>query len=384
MLKNRSCINWLDFENSVTQLEWVVITADRKTDRMASLLSETPAGLYCEVGDFYVDPWRRVPRAVITHAHADHARPGSAKYLAAREGRRLLRTRLGPSANIESAAYGETVSMNGVKVSFHPAGHVLGSAQVRIEHQGEIWVVSGDYKIEPDRTCASFEHVRCHTFITESTFGLPVYRWQPQQQIFDDINRWWLKCREEGVVAVLLAYSLGKSQRLIAGVDSTIGAIYCHPSVEQLNQDYRDSGIELPTTWLPSQAPARKDWSGVLVVAPPSVANSVWLNKFGEVSLAMASGWMLTRGTRRWQSVDRGFALSDHADWPGLLKAIDETQAEQILVTHGHTGPMVRWLRENGKQARAVVTKFNADGSGVIADDEVVEDMGSTEPVPAE
>jgi putative mRNA 3-end processing factor len=185
-------------------------------------------------------------------------------------------------------------------------------------------------------------------------------------------------------VAVLLAYSLGKSQRLIAGVDSTIGAIYCHPSVEQLNQDYRDSGIELPTTWLPSQAPARKDWSGVLVVAPPSVANSVWLNKFGEVSLAMASGWMLTRGTRRWQSVDRGFPLSDHADWPGLLKAIDETQAEQILVTHGHTGPMVRWLRENGKQARAVVTKFNADGSGVIADDEVVEDMGSTEPVPAE
>lgn len=344
---------------------------------MAALIQETPSGLYCEAGDFYIDPWRRVPRAVITHAHADHARPGSAKYLATREGRRILRTRLGPSADIETIPYGETISLNGVTLSFHPAGHVLGSAQVRVESGGEVWVVSGDYKIEPDRTCASFEHVRCHTFITESTFGLPVYRWLPQQEIFDDINRWWIQCRDEGIVAVLLAYSLGKSQRLIAGVDASIGPIYCHTAVEQLNQDYRDSGIDLPPTWLPSQAPARKGWGGVLVVAPPAVTGSAWLNKFGEVSLAMASGWMMTRGTRRWQSVDRGFPLSDHADWPGLLKAIEETQAEQILVTHGQTGPMVRWLRENGKQARAIVTKFNADGSSEPVEEELPEDSGN-------
>ncbi len=335
------------------------------------LLQETSAGLYCEEGDFYIDPWRRVPRAVITHAHADHARPGSAKYLATREGRRILRTRLGPSADIETASYGQTTSLNGVKISFHPAGHVLGSAQIRIECRGEVWVVSGDYKIEPDPTCAAFEHVRCHTFITECTFGLPIYQWPSQREIFDDINVWWKKCRDEGRVAVLLAYSLGKAQRLIAGVDPSIGAIYCHPSVEQLNQDYRASGIALPSTWLPSQAPARKDWGGVLVVAPPSVANSEWMSKFGPASFAMASGWMLTRATRRSQSVDRGFPLSDHADWPGLLKAIDETHAEQILVTHGQTGPMVRWLNENGKNARAVVTQFSGHKGSHDTDPEV-------------
>lgn len=330
---------------------------------MTPILQETPAGLYCEAGDFYIDPWRRVPKAVITHAHADHARPGMGSYLAAREGRRILRTRLGPSAVIDTLTYGEERSINGVTVSFHPAGHVLGSAQVRIEHRGEVWVVSGDYKIEPDRTCATFEPVRCHTFITESTFGLPVYRWSPQQMIFDDINRWWLQCRELNVAAVLYGYSLGKAQRLIAGVDPVIGPIYCHPSVEELNREYRASGVDLPPTWLPSQAPARKSWGGVLIVAPPSVSGSLWIAKFGEASTAMASGWMLTRGTRRWQSFDRGFPLSDHADWPSLLQAIDDTGAEQILVTHGQTGPMVRWLTEQGRNARAVVTQFSGDGA---------------------
>ncbi len=321
---------------------------------MTSLIQETPAGLYCEIGDFYVDPSRRVPRAVITHAHADHARPGSAKYLATREGRRILRTRLGPSAVIDTLSYGEQHLINGVTVSFHPAGHILGSAQVRVEYRGEVWVVSGDYKIEPDPTCAAFEHVRCHTFITESTFGLPVYRWPAQQEIFEDINRWWKQCRDTDKVAVAFAYSLGKAQRLIAGVDPSIGPIYCHPSVEQLNQDYRASGIHLPKTWLPTQAPARKSWGGVLLVAPPAMANSAWLATFGAASTAMISGWMLTRATRRSQSFDRGFPLSDHADWPGLLKAIEETQADQILVTHGESGPLIRWLTECGKDASAL------------------------------
>ena len=319
------------------------------------LLQETPAGLYCEAGDFYVDPCRRVERAVITHAHADHARPGSRKYLAAKEGRRVLRSRLGPSAEIEAIPYGETQSINGVTLSFHPAGHILGSAQVRIEYRGEIWVVSGDYKIEPDATCAAFEHVRCHTFITESTFGLPEYVWPTQTDVFANINRWWIQCRDENRPAVLLAYALGKAQRLIAGVDSTIGPIYCHPAVQLMNDEYRASGINLPKTWLPSQAPARKGWGGVLIVAPPSMAHSAWLSQFGNASVAMASGWILTGGTRRQQSVDVGFPLSDHADWPGLLKAIDESWAEQILVTHGQTGSMVRWLTANGKQAREIV-----------------------------
>ncbi len=319
-----------------------------------SLIQETPAGLYCEIGDFYIDPSRRVPRAVVTHAHADHARPGSGKYLAAKEGQRILRHRLGPSADIEALPYGVTKLVNGVTLSFHPAGHILGSAQVRLEYRGEVWVVSGDYKTEPDTTCAAFESVRCHTFITESTFGLPIYRWPAQEEIFADINRWWRQCRDVGQPGVLLAYSLGKAQRLIAGVDPTIGPIYCHAAVQQLNEEYRASGIVLPKTWLPAQAPARKDWGGVLIVTPPSTVHATWLSRFRNASVAMVSGWMLTRQTQKSRAVEIGFPLSDHADWPGLLKAIDETQAEQILVTHGQTEPMVRWLNENGKNARAV------------------------------
>jgi putative mRNA 3-end processing factor len=332
-------------------------------DFMKSLIQETPAGLYCEVGDFYIDPVRRVSRAVITHAHGDHARAGSGKYLTSKEGRRVLRTRLGPSASIDTLAFGETVLMNGVTVSLHPAGHILGSAQVRVEYQGEIWVISGDYKIEPDRTCTPFEHVKCHTFVTESTFGLPVYRWPAQEYVFEDINRWWKQCRADNVAAVVLAYSLGKAQRVIAGVDASIGPIFCHPSVELLNQDYRATGIELPATWLPTQAPARNDWGGVLVIAPPMVSNSAWMSRFGKTSTAIVSGWALTRGTQRARSVDVGFPLSDHADWPGLLTAIERSEADQILVTHGYTRPMVQWLRENGKQAREVVTKFHPDGT---------------------
>lgn len=268
----------------------------------------------------------------------------------------MLRNRLGPSAEIEAMPYGATKLINGVTLSFHPAGHILGSAQVRVEYRGEVWVVSGDYKTEPDATCAAFEHVRCHTFITECTFGLPIYRWPTQQDIFADINCWWKRCRDDGKPAVLLAYSLGKAQRLIAGVDPAIGPIYCHSTVQQLNEEYRASGIDLPKTWLPTQAPARKDWGGVLIVTPPSTANSTWLSKFRNASVAMVSGWMLTRQTQRSRSIENGFPLSDHADWPGLLNAIAETHAEQILVTHGQAGPLVEWLNRNGRIARALGT----------------------------
>lgn len=331
------------------------------------LIEETPAGLFCRQGGFYIDPWAKVEKAVITHAHADHARPGSAAYLASHEGRRVLRSRLGPAAVIETLKYGETTLLNGVKVSLHPAGHVLGSAQVRVEYRGEVWVVSGDYKTEPDPTCAPFEPVKCHTFITESTFGLPVYRWPNQQSVFADINQWWIHCRDADVPAVIFAYSLGKAQRLIAGVNAGIGPIFCHSSVEELNGEYRASGVSLPPTFLVSQAPARKKWGGVLLICPPGAADSSWMNRFSAASTAMASGWMLTRATRRWQSVDRGFPLSDHADWPGLLSAIDQTGAEQILVTHGHTEPMVRYLREQGKQARTVVTRFSPENQSETA-----------------
>jgi putative mRNA 3-end processing factor len=334
------------------------------------LLNLTNAGLYCAFGDFYIDPWQPVDRAVVTHAHGDHARPGSRAYLTTRDGERVLRTRMGAYANIQAVAYGAPVVINGVRVSLHPAGHILGSAQVRVEYNGEVAVVSGDYKTEQDATCARFEPQRCHTFVTESTFGLPIYHWQPQAVIFDQINAWWRANREDGKCTILYGYALGKAQRLLAGIDPTIGPIYAHGAVQRLNDDYRASGVPLPPTTYVADAPTprgKADWAGALVIAPPSAHGTPWMRKFGAVGTAFASGWMQIRGKRRQRAVDRGFVLSDHADWAGLMDAIRATGAEQIWVTHGYTAVVVRWLIEQGYDARAVETRF----SGEIEDADV-------------
>lgn len=328
---------------------------------MKTLLEVTPNGLYCAQGDFYVDPWCPVDRAVITHAHSDHARSGSKRYLTSTRGAGVLQTRMGPDAAIEAVPYGTPVDMQGVRVSLHPAGHILGSAQVRIEHGGEVWVVSGDYKVEHDRTSDAFEAVRCHTFITESTFGLPIYRWRPQPEIFSQIDGWWRANQEAGKASVLFAYSLGKAQRLIAGVDAGIGPIFCHGAVQKLNAVYRENGVDLPETLYSGDVERGYDWSRALIVAPPSCNGSTWMRKFGSVSTAFASGWMRVRGTRRRRSLDRGFALSDHADWPGLLSAIDATGAHQVLVTHGYRAPLVKWLSETGREARSLETRFEGE-----------------------
>jgi putative mRNA 3-end processing factor len=330
---------------------------------VTQLLQVNAQGLFCEQGNFYIDPWSGVDRALITHAHSDHARWGSKSYLTAREGAGLLRARMAPDASIEGVAYSETRTIDGVRVSFHPAGHVLGSSQIRVEYGGEVWVVSGDYKTTPDRTCQPFEPVRCHTFITESTFGLPIYRWVPQAETFVEINRWWRENQNAGRASILFAYSLGKAQRLIAGVDETIGPIYCHGAVQKLNQVYRESGIELPETLPVGEAEKGIDWSRALIVAPPSGNGTPWMRKFGNVSTAFASGWMRLRGARRRESLDRGFILSDHADWPGLLSAIEATGAEQVLVTHGYRAPLVRWLEENGRTSRALETRYEGESA---------------------
>ena len=174
-----------------------------------TLLENTDRGLYCAAGDFYIDPWRAVDFAIVTHAHSDHARAGSRHYLCAAPGREILQARLGADAVIQAIPYGETLTRNGVHVSLHPAGHILGSAQVRVEARGEIWVVSGDYKTAPEKTCAPFEAIRCHSFVTECTFGLPIYRWRPQAEIFSEINSWWRENQNRGRTSVIFAYSLG-------------------------------------------------------------------------------------------------------------------------------------------------------------------------------
>jgi putative mRNA 3-end processing factor len=325
------------------------------------LFALTDAGLYCAQGDFFVDPWLPVQRAVITHGHADHARPGSTSYLTARPGGGVLRQRLGPEAAIESVAYGATVSMNGVRLSLHPAGHVLGSAQVRAESQGEVWVISGDYKTTSDPTCAAFEPLPCHTFVTESTFGLPIYRWPAQHDVFAEIDQWWRGNAGAGVPSVLFAYALGKAQRLLAGIDAAIGPIYCHGAVENMNQVYREAGMALPPTQRISADQRKESYRSALIVGPPSALRSSWLRRFGDYASGFVSGWMLVRGARRRRAVDRGFVLSDHADWPGLQDAIRATGAEHVLVTHGQIAPMVHWLREQGLDAQGVQTRFEGE-----------------------
>jgi putative mRNA 3-end processing factor len=326
------------------------------------LLRPAEGGLYCEAGDFYIDPWQPVRRAVITHAHGDHARMGSSSYLCAREGEGVLRTRLGTDANIRAVEWGEVVDVDGVRVSLHPAGHILGSAQIRVERAGEVWVVSGDYKTAPDPTCTPFELVRCHTFITESTFGLPIYRWPNERGVFDEIRAWWSANRDDGRASVMFAYALGKAQRLLAGLaDADIGPVYTHGAVERLNRDYRAAGVRLAETRYASDLPKGTSFAGSLIVAPPSAAGSTWMRRFGDLSTGFASGWMRIRGTRRRLSLDRGFALSDHVDWPSLLAAVEGTGAERVWVTHGFREPLVRWLTERGLDASVVASSWKGE-----------------------
>ncbi len=323
------------------------------------LVIARPEGLYCPPGDFYIDPWRPVERAVITHAHGDHARGGMGHYLAAAPSEGILRTRLGPDLPLQTLVYGESLNHNGVTLSFHPAGHVLGSAQVRLEYRGEVWVASGDYKVEPDGTCAPFEPVRCHCFISESTFGLPIYRWPTQASVFREINDWWRANATLGRTSVLFCYALGKAQRILHGLDADIGPIVVHGAVEPLNRVYREAGVHLPDTLYAGDL-AKNDprLRQAIVLAPPSAGGSTWMRRFGDYSDAFASGWMMLRGTRRRRGVDRGFVLSDHADWPGLLWAIEQTGAERVMVTHGSVAVLVRYLRERGLDAQAFDTEY--------------------------
>ncbi len=324
----------------------------------ADLIVLRPEGLYCVAGDFFIDPWRPVYRAVITHAHADHARAGHARYLSHRKSEGILRSRIGESISLQTLEYGESISMNDVRVSLHPAGHVLGSAQVRVEHGGRVWVASGDYKVAPDATCEAFEPVRCDTFITESTFGLPIYRWRDDREVFAEINAWWQGNRDAGVPSMLACYSFGKAQRILSGLDASIGPIVVHGAVEPLNRAYRAAGVHLPQTQLVSEVTDNAYIAKALVLCPPSASASTWANRFKNASVGFASGWMQLRGRRRMGGYDRGFVLSDHADWPGLQSAICGTSASRVIVTHGYEAVMTRWLTEQGLEAGSFKTEY--------------------------
>jgi putative mRNA 3-end processing factor len=341
---------------------------------MAALLELGPAGLYCAAGDFHVDPWRPVERALITHAHADHARPGHRRFLCAEPGLELLRLRVqgstaaagvAPAAELSGLPYGQRLRIGGAIVSFHPSGHLLGAAQIRIEVRGEVWVAGGDYKLAADPSAAPFEPQTCHTFISESTFGLPIYRWAPDGELFDGLLAWWRDAQAAGRTAVLYAYALGKAQRILARLgeraDDLPGPIGVHGAIARLLPPYQAAGIHLAPC-LPASADNAPALAGRgLLLAPPAVQGTPYLRKFGPLSEALASGWMTQRGQRRRRGLERGFALSDHADWPGLWAAVRATGAERVLVTHGTVEPFVRALREAGLDAAPLAAPYGQE-----------------------
>jgi putative mRNA 3-end processing factor len=325
------------------------------------LVVATRRGLYCPAGDFYIDPWGPAQTAVITHAHGDHLRAGSALYYCSAPGEAITRHRLPADAQLRTVGYGQSWSLKGVKVSLHPAGHVLGSAQVRIEHDGLVWVVSGDYKRDADPTCAPFEVVPCDVFISEATFALPAYRWPDPQRVAHELFDWWHSNRRAGVASIVFAYALGKAQRVLAELARiTSEPVFLHGAVASLVQAYRESGVAMLPT-LPATVAAKADYAGGLILAPPSAAGSTWIRRFGEARTGFCSGWMRVRGDRRRRGYDRGFVLSDHADWPSLLRTIADSQARRVLLTHGYTDTMCRYLQEQGVNASALKTEYGAE-----------------------
>jgi putative mRNA 3-end processing factor len=331
-----------------------------------ALLEFSDRGLYCPAGDFYIDPWKPVQRAIITHAHSDHARSGHQHYLCHHLTKPLLQLRLG-NHSYESVGWNEPVYMNGVAVSLHPAGHIIGSSQIRIEHKGEIWVVSGDYKTENDGLSGAFEAVNCHTFITESTFGLPIYKWKPQEQLFHDLQQWILTNQHEQYCSVIFAYSLGKAQRVLQAVAAVTNNIFVHGAVWNVQEALTKAGILLPTVQRVTIDTPKDSYKGAVIIAPSSAQDSPWLKKFKPYKIAVCSGWMQVRGNARRQNIDAGFAMSDHADWNGLLSAVKATGAERVFATHGFQSAFSRYLNETGIEAAEVKTEYGGEETNDLA-----------------
>jgi putative mRNA 3-end processing factor len=325
-----------------------------------SLIEFTDKGLYCPAGDFYIDPWKPVPRAIITHAHSDHARPGSDHYLCHDKTLPVLKLRLG-DINAESTGWNQPLTQNGVKISLHPAGHIIGSSQVRIEYKKEVWVISGDYKTEDDGISGAFEPIPCNTFITESTFGLPVYRWKKQELIFTDIREWIDRNQANGKTSVLTAYSLGKAQRVLQCIAAVTENIFVHGAIWNIHEVLVAAGFDLPPVKRVSPDIPKAAYERSVIIAPPSADGTPWMKRFAPYSVGICSGWMQVRGNVRRRNADAGFALSDHADWDGLLQAVKATGAEKVFVTHGFQSAFSRYLTEQGIDAAEVKTAYGSE-----------------------
>jgi len=315
-----------------------------------SLVVFTELGFYCPQADVYIDPMRKVAKAIVTHAHSDHARSGMGHYLCESSGVEIMKLRLGKGISVQGLAYGETIFMNGVEISLFPAGHVPGSAQVKLSYRGEIWVISGDYKTIADGLSPAFESVQCHHFVTESTFGLPIFHWRPQDEVFQDINAWWQRNAANGFTSIMLGYSLGKAQRIMKYLDRGIGNVICHSAIADANMALENSGFTFGTWAEAGKAVVElsaNSLSRSLLIFPPNAINGPLMQHIGKHAVANCSGWMAVRKSKNWGGVDQGFVLSDHADWSQLLEAVTASRAEHVYVTHGFTDVFARYLREN-------------------------------------
>jgi putative mRNA 3-end processing factor len=344
------------------------------------LIEFTSNGMYCPVANMFIDPWKPVDNAIITHGHSDHAYAGSKHYLAHLQSIPILKKRLGDFITVQGVQYGETITKHGVEFSLHPAGHVLGSAQIKIAYKGEIWVLSGDYKLQHDGVSQGFEPIVCNTFVTESTFGLPIFNWKPQAIVMNEINEWWKQNKAEGKTSILFAYSLGKAQRILQNIDENIGTIYVHGAIDEMNKAYTEAGILLKPYRKVSADIDKTLFKGSLVIAPSSADGSPWMKKFEPYNTANASGWMALRGARRRGSTDKGFVLSDHADWNELNTAIKLTTAENIIVTHGYTQVFSKWLCEKGLNAIDVKTQYNGELTDTSTEQEVADILPQEKP----
>ncbi len=316
------------------------------------------AGMYCAEGDFYIDPWGPVKNAVITHAHSDHSRMGSENYFASEKSLLIIKHRLGADIKITGKKYGEKFKLGNTTVSFHPAGHILGSSQVRIEAAGQVWVASGDYKRTYDPSCDSFEVVPCDVFISEATFALPLYHWETGKKTAERIYDWWQSDLTRP--SMVFCYALGKAQRILAELQNfTDNTIYLHGSMERLTEIYRQQHIKMLPSQLVTEVSKDYNFNGDLILAPPSAHRSPWMKRFAEPQTAFASGWMQVRGARRRRGYEKGFVLSDHADWNELNQTIEECQAKTIFLTHGKTETLDRYLTEKGFKVRTFKTQFD-------------------------
>jgi putative mRNA 3-end processing factor len=335
---------------------------------MKPLIDFTSSGLYCHIADVYIDPWKPVDRAIITHAHSDHARIGNMAYLTHKDSVPLLRHNLGRYLSVQSLDYNEPIFINGVKISLHPAGHIIGSSQVRLEYKGEVWVISGDYKLDDDGISKPFESVKCDVFVTESTFGLPLFRWRNQLEVYNEINNWWYNNMIENKTSILIGYTLGKAQRLICNLDKSIGDIYVHKSIESINQVMRENGTYIPQLKIFGPTTEFSQLKNTLIIAPPSSLNSQWIQQLEPSSVAIASGWMSLRGTKRNKKIDKGFILSDHADWEQLKESVSASGAKTVYITNGYASSFSRWMEEKGIDSKKIETKFQGELDKIITE----------------